>query len=149
MISTRIVTLTTLILFFSTTYAFAEKVKYDGNFWEKSDQATKELIISAVFWGQETAYDQVFAETFLGKGDSNFKVDCANAVQSIVKSLEAEHKSIDAAKVVGNMDKFYSVPSNKTLRLKWAFLEAMLRIKGTPEDEIKQFVEGVKKSHNN
>jgi hypothetical protein len=149
MISTRVVALMTFIFLFSATYGYAEKVKYDGDFWGKADQATKELIISAVFWGQETAYDQVFAETFLGKGDSNFKVDCASAVKNIIKSLEAEQRSIDAKQVVSNMDKFYSDASNKSLRLKWAFLEAMLRVKGTPEKEIKEFIEGVKKSHNN
>ena len=146
MISVRMLALTTLVFLFSATHGYGDKVSYDGEFWEKCGWATKELIISAVFWGQEVGQDQVFAEVILGGGDSNFKVNCANAVQGVLKSLEAKRKAIDTAQVVGHMDKFYSVPNNKSLKLKWAFLEAIERIKGTPEEEIRQFIEGVKKN---
>jgi hypothetical protein len=146
MISTRITALVTVLLLFFATHGYAGQVNYDGAFWKKSDQATKELIVAAVFWGQEAAYDQVFAETFLSKGDSNFKVECATSVKNLTNSLAEKQKSIDIAQVVGHMDKFYAVPNNMSLRLKWAFLEAMLRVQGTPEEEIKEFIDGVRNS---
>jgi hypothetical protein len=43
------------------------------------------------------------------------------------------------------MDKFYSDPNNKSLRLKWAFLVALERVKGTPDEQIREFTEEIRK----
>lgn len=150
MISTRIVAMTALIVLCLTTHInAAQKAKYEGEFWNKTDRVTKEVIIGAVFWGQEAGYDKVYVETILGKEKSDLQTDCIIAVGRSLKSLQAKKDSIDTTLVIQNMDKFYSIPNNKSLRLKWAFMEAMLRIQGTSEEEIKAFVEEIKRSHSN
>ena len=137
--------LTALIILFSATYAYADEVKYDGDFRGQRDRATKELIVSAVFWGAEAGQDRVFAEVILYRGGKSIKVECANAVSDVLKTLQAERKAIRTGQVVDHIDKFYSDSKNKSLRLKWAFLVAMEQVKGTRDEEIRQLIEEIKK----
>ena len=137
--------LTALIILFSVTYAFADEVKYDGDFWRQRNRATKELIVSAVFWGSEAGQNRVFAEVVLNRAGKSIEVECANAVSDVLKTLEDERIAIHTGQVVDNMDKFYSDPRNKSLILKWAFLVAMEQVTGRPDEEIRQLIEEIRK----
>ena len=141
----RRMVLTALIILLSATYAYADEVRYDGDFWGQRNRATKELIVSAVFWGAEAGQDRVFAEVILYRAGKSMKVECANAVSDVLKTLQAERKAIRTGQVVDQMDKFYSDPKNKSLRLKWAFLVALEKVKGTPDEEIRQLIEEIRK----
>lgn len=137
--------LTALVILFSVTYAYADEVKYTGDFWRQSNRATKELIVYAVFWGSEAGQNRVFAEVVLNRAGKSIEVECANAVSYILKMLEDEREAIRVVQVVNNMDKFYSDPKNKSLRLKWAFLVAMEQVTGRPDEEIRQLIEEIRK----
>ena len=145
MMTNRRTVLTALIILFSVTYAFADEVKYDGDFWRQRNRATKELIVYAVFWGSEAGQNRVFAEVVLNRGGKSIEVECANAVSYVLKTLEDERIAIHTGQVVDNMDKFYSDPKNKSLRLKWAFLVAMEQVTGRPDEEIRQLIEEIRK----
>lgn len=138
--------LAVFIIFVSATFVCATGVRFDGNFWRKCNEATKELFATGVLGGMIHGTDRLLGSMMFEVGTPNLNAECFKTVSTLHKSLEVRIKKIDAEQLVDGIDEFYSDIRNRSIVIKWTFLAVMLQIEGKPENEINQFIEYIRKN---
>ena len=133
-----------LIILGSVTHVGADEIRFDGNFWNKSDGTVKEFFISGILGGIIAGQDRVMASAMEGVENGQIDMKCFAAMSSLKNSLEADMEKIEVGQIVDGMDEFFSDFKNRSIKVKWAYLVVRQQIKGTSEEEIKNFIESVR-----
>jgi hypothetical protein len=139
--------LVAIIILGTVAYVGADEIRFDGNFWNKSDKTVKEFFISGILGGIIAGQDRVTASAMEGVEKGQVDMKCFAAISSLKNSLEADMGKIEVEQIVDGIDAFYSDLKNRSIKVKWAFLVVWQQIKGTPEEEIKKFIESVRQNH--
>ena len=138
--------LVVLIILGTVANVGADEVRFDGNFWNKSDRTVKEFFISGVLGGIIAGQDRVTASAMEGVEKGQVDMKCFAAISSLRNSLEADLEKIKVGQIVDGIDAFYSDSKNRSIKVKWAYLVVRQQIKGASEEEIKKFIESVRKN---
>lgn len=140
--------LVAIIIMGTVAYGAADEIRFDGNFWNKSDRIVKDFFISGILGGIIAGQDRVTASAMEGVEKGQVDLKCFAAVSSLKNSLEADMEKLEAGQIVDNMDEFFSDSKNRSIKVKWAYLVVMQQIKGTSEEEIKKFIESIRQKSN-
>ena len=136
--------LVVLIILGTVANVGAEELRFDGNFWNKSDRTVKEFFISGVLGGIIAGQDRVTASAMEGVEKGQVDLKCFAAISSLKNSLEADLEKIKVGQIVDGIDAFYSDSKNRSIKVKWAFPVVWQQTKGTSEEEINKFIESVR-----
>jgi len=136
--------LVVLIILGTVANVGADEVRFDGDFWNKSDRTVKDFFISGVLGGIIAGQDRVTASAMEGVEKGQVDLKCFAAISSLKNSLGADLEKIKVGQIVDGIDAFYSDSKNRSIEVKWAFLVVRQQTKGTSEEEIKKFIESVR-----
>ena len=136
--------LVAIIILGTVAYGAADEIRFDGNFWNKSDRTVKDFFVSGILGGIIAGQDRVTASAMEGVEKGQVDIKCFAAISSLKNSLEADLEKIEVGQIVDSMDDFFSDSKNRPIKVKWAFLVVMQQIKGTSEAEIRKFIESIK-----
>lgn len=138
--------LVVFVIFVSTAHVHANEVRFDGNFWKKCNETTRELFARGVLGGMTLGHDRVLGSMMFEVGNPNYNAKCFEKVSNLHKSLEVGIKKIGAEQIVDGIDEFYSDFRNRSIVIKWAFLVVMQQIDGKPEKDINEYIEYLRKN---
>lgn len=136
--------LVAIIILGTVAYGAADEIRFDGNFWNKSDRTVKDFFVSGILGGIIAGQDRVMASAMEGVEKGQVDLKCFAAVSSLKNSLEADMEEIEVGQIVDDMDEFYSDFKNRSIKVKWAFLVVRQQTKGTSDEEIKKFIDSIR-----
>ena len=118
----KTIILVSLMMMGTLAYGAADEIRFDGNFWNKSDRTVKEFFISGILGGIIAGQDRVTASAMEGVEKGQVDIKCFAAISSLKNSLEADLEKIKVGQIVDGIDAFYSDFKNRSIKVKWAFL---------------------------
>jgi hypothetical protein len=140
----KTIILVSLMMMGTVAYGAADDIRFDGDFWNKSDRTVKQFFISGILGGIIAGQDRVMASAMEGVENGQIDMKCFAAISSLKSLLEADMEKIEVGQIVDGMDEFFSDFKNKSIKVKWAYLVVRQQIKGTSEEEIKKFIESIR-----
>jgi hypothetical protein len=86
--------LVVLIILGTVAYVSADELKFDGNFWNKSDRTVKQFFISGILGGIIAGQDRVMASAMEGVENGQIDMKCFAAISSLKSLLETDMEKI-------------------------------------------------------
>jgi hypothetical protein len=136
--------LVAIIILGTVAYGAADEIRFDGNFWNKSDRTVKDFFVSGILGGIIAGQDRVTTSAMEGVEKGQVDIKCFAAISSLKNSLEADLEKIKVGQIVGGIDAFYSDFKNRSIKVKWAFLVVWQQTKGTSEEDVKKFIDSIR-----
>lgn len=110
--------------------------RFDGHFWRRSDDQTRQLLLYSYMSGVVQGQDRVAQQLLIKSSDGGFQPECHKAAIQNLNRLEAELAQWDRNLFMRTLDAFYAVRKNRTLELKWALVLVMQQLKGAAAEEL-------------
>jgi hypothetical protein len=136
--------LSCLLAFLPALGAGAES-RFDGHFWRQADLQTRHFFVYSFMSGVVQGQDRVAARLLIKSDAGEFRPECHQAVAKNVNVLERELTRLDRAQFISAMDAFYGLKKNRALELKWAVLVVMQQLKGSPQSDLENFIEELRR----
>ena len=125
--------------------AFGAEPRFDGHFWHQADPQTRQFFIYSFMSGVVQGQDRVAARLLIKTDAGDFRPECHQAVAKNVNGLETELARLERSQFMSALDAFYDLKKNSALELKWAVLVVMQQLQGTPQSDIEEFIEELRR----
>lgn len=134
-----------LSCFLALLPAFGAEPRFDGHFWRQAEPQTRHFFVYSFMSGVVQGQDRVAARLLVKADAGDFRPECHQAVAKNVNVLENELTRLDRSQFMSAMDAFYGLKKNRALELKWAVLVVMQQLKGTPQSDLENFIEELRR----